>query len=68
MKENQDELVLDEFNRWSKLYINIEVLTNDFEYKCKEVSALKGRIAQLEAEMRVSGLIFIKFLLSKSVD
>ncbi|KAK7576360.1 hypothetical protein V9T40_012646 [Parthenolecanium corni] len=53
VKENQDELVLDEFNRWSKLYINIEVLTNDFEYKCKEVSALKGRIAQLEAEMRL---------------
>lgn len=62
MKENNDELIQDEFNRWSKLYINIEELTNNYEYKCKEVSALKGKIAQLEAEVRVCVHIFIIFL------
>lgn len=52
-KERQDESFLDEYNRWSKLYIDVEILKNNYNLKCKEVTVLKEKMTQLESQIRV---------------
>ncbi|XP_065202664.1 GATA zinc finger domain-containing protein 14 [Planococcus citri] len=52
-KNSENEAITEELNRWSRLYIDVEVLKNNHNNKCKEISALKEKISELEAQIRV---------------
>lgn len=59
-KDSDNEAIMEEFDRWSKLYIDVEVLKNNHSNKCKEVSALKEKIIELESQIRVSSCKYTK--------
>lgn len=61
-KNSENEAINEEFNRWSKLYIDVEVLKNNHNNKCKEVSALKEKISELESQIRVSSCKYTKYV------